>query len=301
MIISASRRTDIPAFYSEWFFNRIKEGFVLVRNPFNMSQVSRISLKKDVVDCFVFWTKNPEKMLPELDLIRDYPYCFQFTLNPYGSELERNVPDKTKVIDTFIRLSDKIGPKRVIWRYDPVIINKTYGVDKHEEGFDKLAGKLHSHTSKCIISFVDYYKKTDKAFKANDIAELQEEKTRETAKKISAIAGTYGMKIETCAEQIDLSEYGIGHARCIDPDLIEEITGTSIEHKKDANQRKSCGCIPSVDIGTYNTCRHGCMYCYATYSKKSVERNHADYDVNSPLLCSKLKTEDKILERKPVR
>ena len=297
MIISASRRTDIPAFYSEWFFNRIKEGFVLVRNPFNMSQVSRISLKKDVVDCFVFWTKNPEKMLPDLDLIGDYPYYFQFTLNPYGSELERSVPDKTKVIDTFIRLSDRIGPKRIIWRYDPVIINKTFGVDKHEECFDKLAEKLHTHTSKCIISFVDYYKKTDKAFKASDIAELQEEKIRETAKKISAIAGSYGMKIKTCAEKIDLTEYGIGHAKCIDPDFIEEITGTSIDYKKDANQRKACGCIPSVDIGTYNTCRHGCMYCYATYSKVSAERNQADYDVNSPLLCSKLKTEDKILER----
>jgi DNA repair photolyase len=301
MIISASRRTDIPAFYSKWFFNRIKEGFVLVRNPFNISQVSRISLEKNMVDCFVFWTKNPEKMLSDLDLIRDYPYYFQFTLNPYGSELERNVPDKAKVIDTFIRLSEKIGPKRVIWRYDPIIINKAFNVEKHEEGFGKLAGKLQKHASKCIISFVDYYKKTDKAFKANDIAELQEEEIKETAKKISLIAGAYGMKIETCAEKLDLSEYGIGHARCIDPVLIEEITGTLTDYKKDINQRKACGCISSVDIGTYNTCLHGCMYCYATYSKVSVDRNHADYDVNSPLLCSKLKTEDKILERRPVR
>ena len=300
MIISVSRRTDIPAFYSDWFFNRLGEGFVLVRNPFNMSQVSRISLRKDAVDCFVFWTKNPELMLPDLGSIKDYPYYFQFTLNPYGSEFERNVPDKTKVIDTFIRLSDKIGPKRVIWRYDPVIINNTFGVEKHEEYFGILAHKLHTYTSKCIISFVDYYKKLDKAFKAYDIQELQEEKIMEAAKKISGIAGTYGLKVETCAEKTDLSEYGIGHARCIDPELIEEITGAPVKYKKDGNQRMACGCIPSVDIGAYNTCAHGCLYCYATYSKASVDRNCAVYDINSPLLCSKLKTEDKVLERKTV-
>ncbi|NJD03874.1 MAG: DUF1848 domain-containing protein [Ruminiclostridium sp.] len=296
MIISASRRTDIPAFYSDWFFNRLREGFVLVRNPFNLSRISRISLKKDAVDCFVFWTKNPEMMLPRLGLVKDYPYYFQFTLNPYVSEFERNVPDKTKVVDTFIRLSDKIGPKKVIWRYDPVIINNTFGLEKHEEHFSILARKLHKHTLKCIISFVDYYKKMDKVFKAYDIQELPEAKIREAAKKISGIAGTYGLIVETCAEQINLSEYGIGHARCIDPELIREITGAPVKYKKDGNQRKACGCIPSVDIGAYNTCAHGCLYCYATYSKGSVDRNCTTYDVDSPLLCSKLKAGDKVSE-----
>lgn len=300
MIISVSRRTDIPAFFSEWFFNRIGEGFVLVRNPFNMSQVSRISLKKDMVDCFAFWTKNPEKMLPDLGLIRDFPYYFQFTLNPYGNDLEPNIPDKTKLIETFIRLSDKIGPKRVIWRYDPVIINNTFGVEKHEEYFGRLANKLHRYTSKCVISFVDYYKKMGKIFKAHDILEPEDEKIRETAKKISSIAGSYHLKIETCAEQIDLLDFGIGHGRCIDPDLIEEITGAPIDCKKDGNQRKACGCIPSVDIGAYNTCTHGCLYCYATFSKALVDTNRSAYDINSPLLCSNLKMEDKVMERKKI-
>ncbi len=298
MIISVSRRTDIPAFYSDWFFNRIREGYVLVRNPFAAGQVSRISLKREKVDCFVFWTKNPEKMLPDLDLIKDYPFYFQFTLNPYGMEFERNVPDKTRVSDTFLRLSDKLGPKRVIWRYDPVIINDAFSVERHEECFGKLADKLCAYTSKCIISFVDYYKKIDKAFKTNAIQELQEEKIKEAAKKISVIGNTYGLKLETCAEKTDLWEYGIGHACCIDPELITEITGTPVRYKKDANQRKECGCAASVDIGAYNTCIHGCLYCYATYSKASVDRNRAGYDPDSPLLCSSLKITDKITDRR---
>lgn len=301
MIVSASRRTDIPAFYSEWFFNRLREGFVLVRNPFNVNQVSRISLKRDAVDCFVFWTKNPEPMLHRLDFIKDYPCYFQFTLNPYGREFERNLPDKAKVIETFIRLSEKIGSKRVIWRYDPIIINDALPMEKHEKYFHRLAARLHNHTSKCIISFVDNYKKTDKTFKAHGIQELQAERIRETAKRISAAAGAYGLKIETCAEEIDLAEYGIGHARCIDPELIEEISGRAVNYKKDGNQRKACGCIPAVDIGAYNTCAHGCLYCYANYSPAAVERNRSRYDAHSPLLCGEPGPEDKIVERMPGR
>ena len=297
MIISASRRTDIPAFYSDWFFNRIKEGFVLVRNPMNPHQISKVSLKREAVDCFVFWTKNPENMLPKLSLLDDYPYFFQFTLNPYDKNFEPGVPKKSQVIDTLKRLSDRLCPERVIWRYDPIVFNNNMDVSYHEKYFDVLAGKLHGYTTKCILSFVDYYKKVDKSFKENGIVELDDERKRELALKLAAIAGRYGLKLETCAEEIDLSDIGIRHARCVDPVLIENLLGVKIKAEKDRNQRKPCGCISSVDIGAYNTCTHGCLYCYANYSRDSVIRNAARYDLDSPLLCSELVEEDRVIEK----
>lgn len=299
MIISASRRTDIPAFYGDWFLKRIQEGFALVRNPMNPRQVRRISLKRGDVDCIVFWTKNPANMLPRLDLLENYPYYFQFTLNPYDQELEPGVPPKPEVIDTFKRLSDKLGQDRVIWRYDPILVNERMDLSWHGQSFAMLAGKLHDYAAGCVISFVDYYKKLDKSFKAKDIAELDRKKMRELAVRLSAIAKEYGLKLETCAEEIDLSDMGIGHGRCIDPELIGNITGVQIKDEKDQNQRKPCGCIPSVDVGAYNTCGHGCLYCYANHSADSVKRNTACYNVNSPVLCGKLAGNDRVVDRKP--
>jgi len=298
MIISASRRTDIPAFYSDWFLKRIQEGFALVRNPMNPHQISKVSLKRDDVDCIVFWTKNPANMLPRLELLDDYAYYFQFTLNPYDQELEPGVPPKAQVIDTFKRLSDKLGQNRVIWRYDPIVVNDTMDVSWHEQSYGMLAGKLHGYAAKCIISFVDYYKKLDKSFKANGIVELDDGRIRELAARLSAISKEYGLKLETCAEKIDLLDIGIGHAHCIDPVLIGDITGIQIKDEKDQNQRKPCGCIPSVDIGMYNTCMHGCLYCYANHSVDSVKRNTVCYNANSPVLCSELAGNDRVVYRK---
>lgn len=297
MIISASRRTDIPAFYSDWFYNRIKEGFVLVRNPMNLHQVSRIPLYRDIVDCIVFWTKNPENMLCKMDLIKEYQYYFQFTLNPYDFSIEKGVPRKANVIETFKKLSELIGSDRVIWRYDPIILNTNIDVDYHEKYFEVLAKKLHKHTTKCIISFVDNYTKTKKAFKTLGINEIDDMTKRVVAQKINNIAISYNLKVETCAEDINLVDLGIGHARCIDPDLIETLTGGKINCRKDNNQRKPCGCIESTDIGSYNSCSHGCLYCYANASSDTVKRNISNYEFDSPLLCSKLTQLDKVVER----
>lgn len=297
LIISASRRTDIPAFYSDWFFNRIKEGFVLVRNPMNLHQVSRIPLYRDIVDCIVFWTKNPENMLRKMDLIKEYQYYFQFTLNPYDFSIEKGVPRKANIVETFKKLSELIGSDRVIWRYDPIILNEKFNMGYHEKYFAVLANKLHKHTSKCIISFVDSYKKTDKAFKTLGINEIDDMTKRVMAQKINNIAISYNLKVETCAEDINLIDLGIGHARCIDPYLIETLAGLRINSKKDANQRKSCGCIESIDIGSYNSCSHGCLYCYANARSDTVKRNISNYEVDSPLLCSKLTELDRIIDR----
>lgn len=297
MIISASRRTDIPAFYSDWFFNRLQKGFVLVRNPMNKHQVSRVSLEKEVVDCIVFWSKNPTPMLPKLKLLKDYNYYFQFTLNPYDAVFENSVPKKSMLIDTFKRLSNEVGPHRVIWRYDPIILNDVIDMDYHEKYFGVLASKLKGYTSKCVISFIDYYKKIDKSFKEQGIKELAYEKKKEIAIKIVGIAKTHNLKIETCAENIDLIDIGVGHAKCVDPDLIGSMLRSNINCKKDRNQRESCGCIESIDIGAYNTCDHGCIYCYANYSRKSVKKNIENYDKDSSLLCSILTEEDRIYSR----
>lgn len=157
MIISASRRTDIPAFYSQWFFNRIKEGYVLVPNPYHPKMISKISLSPAVVDCFVFWTKNPAPMLNQLEKLQDYNYYFQFTLNPYGEKLENHLPSINKRMDTFKKLADKIGRERVIWRYDPILTNEEYNVSFHQEAFARIADELKDHTAKCMLGFIDHY------------------------------------------------------------------------------------------------------------------------------------------------
>lgn len=295
MIISASRRTDIPAFYSEWLFNRIKEGYVYVRNPMNAHQISQISLSPDVVDGIVFWTKNPILMLSKLDALKEYTYYFQFTITPYGSDMEKNIPDKdTKIIPAFQKLSDLIGPDRVIWRYDPIFLNEKYGADEHLAHFEKMAKLLSPHTRKCTISFLDFYANMSKEFHCDRVSV---EKLRQLAKGIAEIAHSYGLRIDTCAEKIDLSEYGIGHAKCIDGELFEKLTGVPLETQKDSNQRSECGCMKSIDIGAYNTCVHNCLYCYATHNYRAACKNHQEHDPNSPLLIGNVGPEDKITVR----
>ncbi|MDP4092397.1 MAG: DUF1848 domain-containing protein, partial [Bacillota bacterium] len=236
MIISASRRTDIPAIYSDWFFNRIKEGYVMVRNPMNLHSVYTLSLKRDVVDCIVFWTKNPARMLDNLDIINGYNYYFQFTLNPYDTGIEANVPKKAEIIDTFKKLSSKIGKNKVIWRYDPILVNDSISIEYHIKYFEILASKLSGYTDKCIISFLDFYKKAERNLKELKVRDITQEEKKYIAANLSKIAESYNLQLETCAEEIDLSELGIKHARCIDPDLIESITGEKLNIKKDKGQ-----------------------------------------------------------------
>lgn len=282
MIISASRRTDIPAFYGDWFIKRLQEEYVMVRNPVNPKRVSRVSLKKDDVDCIVFWTKNPERMIPLLGNLNGYTYYFQFTLNPYDESIEPGVPDKKHVTGIFKRLSDTIGPHRVVWRYDPVLMSPSIDAYYHKREFGAVARELSDYTEKCIISFIDRYRKINKNLKALGIHEAEDEVKREIGAAFSRIAGIYGLRLETCAEEIDLGDIGIGHARCIDPELIEMLMGKKMVFKKDANQRKACGCVKSIDIGAYNTCVHGCIYCYANSSKASG--NGYPVDLLNPLL-----------------
>lgn len=298
MILSVSRRTDIPAFYSEWFFNRLKEGFVYVRNPMNIHQVSKIKLTKDVIDCIVFWSKNPRPMLSRLDELKDFMYYFQYTINPYDKSLEVGVPKKEGIIDTFKSLSEKIGPKRVIWRYDPILLTEQMNKDYHLRYFEEIAKRLEGYTNTCVISFIDLYKKTQSNLKDTEVREPMLHEMIELATKMCIIAMRYGMKIQTCAEEIALESVGVVHGKCIDNALIEDLLGVKLVVSKDPNQRKECGCVQSIDIGEYNTCAHGCKYCYANFKESVVVQKRALHNPKSPLLIGNIGPDDKVTDRK---
>ena len=301
MILSVSRRTDIPNHYSEWFFNRLKEGFLYVRNPMNFHQISEIKISPDVVDCIVFWTKNPLPMMERLDELEAYNYYFQFTLTGYGNDVERNLPNKkTSVIPIFQELSNKIGKEKVVWRYDPIFFSNRYNVQYHLKAFRSIAEALSGYTEKCVISFLDIYPKNKKNMDNLLSYDLSDSELREFAKELSNIAKENHIKIGSCAEKVDLDEYGIIHNSCIDKELIEKIIGCKLKINKDKNQRIECGCVESVEVGTYNTCKNGCVYCYANYSAKSVESNFQKYDPLSPLLCGHIEKDDRISTRKVV-
>lgn len=298
VILSISRRTDIPNYYSEWFYNRIKDGYLYVRNPMNAHQISKIMLSPEVVDCMVFWTKNPEPMLARLDELNGWQYYFQFTLTGFGNDMEPNVPHKKKhMIPVFQKLAKRIGSQKVIWRYDPIIFTDKYTPEYHLNAFGQIAKELNGYTSKCVISFVDIYAKNKKKMSAMNSYFLPEKELVGFAARIASIAKDNGIKVASCAEAVDLSVCGIEHNCCIDREFIGQITGCNIHANKDKNQRKECGCVESVEVGTYNTCKNGCVYCYANSSRESVLQNCRLYDVNSPLLCGKITENDKITVR----
>ncbi len=298
MIISASRRTDIPSYYSEWLINRLKEGYVYVRNPMNTHQVSKIDLSPNVVDAIVFWTKNPAPMLPRLEELKDYTYYFQFTISAYGPDTEKNLPSKSRVIiPSFQRLSKEIGKEKVIWRYDPIFFSAKYSMEYHCRSFEELASQLGDYTTKCTVSFIDMYRNTERNVKSLNIIRETYEMQAELLRRFAKTAKEHGLYIDTCAEAEDFHNIGVEHAHCIDKELIERIGGFKLDAGKDSNQRKECGCAASIDIGAYNTCKNGCLYCYANYSANTVKKNFCMHDPKSPLLFGELDDNDIIKER----
>ena len=299
MILSVSRRTDVPNYYSDWFMNRVKEGFLYVRNPMNAHQISRIDLSPDVVDCIVFWTKNPANLMEYLECLKDYAYYFQFTLTGYGKDIEPNLPNKReKLISTFQTLSGKIGKEKVIWRYDPILISGRYTMDYHLKAFEEIARSLTGYTEKVVISFIDLYAKIQRNMGELGIRQMTTDEMIRMAAQMVQIASTYNLVVESCAEQIDLSNVGVQHGSCIDKKLIEKLLGCKLISGKDKNQREACGCLESVEVGAYNTCLNGCKYCYANFNDEKVKANIKLYNPNFPLLCGNITSEDKITDRK---
>lgn len=302
MIISASRRTDIPAFYSEWLINRLKDGFVYIRNPRYLNRIVSVALNTDVVDCIVFWTKNPQPMLNKLEIIdkMGYAYYFQFTITPYDRDVEPNLPVKYEIMQTFKELSNKIGKHRIIWRYDPVIISREFSEQYHIDAFGKMCDLLGGYTDTCILSFVDVYPKVQKRMGFTMDYEVNHLTINRLAQRFSQIAKYHKITIETCAEAVDLSVYGIFHTSCIDSKRIESIIGCPVHRKKDLIQRQVCGCIESIGIGFYDCCSYGCSYCYATTNEAAVRKNIRLHDRHSPMLIGCLREED-VLATKPAR
>lgn len=301
MIISASRRTDISTYYSEWFFNRLREGYVLVRNPMNARQISWISLSPEAVDGIVFWTKNPVPMLSRLGELEPYPYYFQFTLTAYGRDVEPNLPGKNGVlIPAFQELSRMAGRERVVWRYDPIFLSDRYTVEYHCRYFRVLAAKLGEYTEKCTVSFLDFYRSTARNMRSLHIREMTAAQQREMMERFSEIAGEYGLYIDTCSEAISLEDLGVSHASCVDRERLERIGGYRLNVGRDRNQRKECGCAASVDIGAYDTCGNGCLYCYATDSPPRAAERVRAHRPDSPILFGTIGPEDVIREREAV-
>lgn len=299
MILSVSRRTDIPAFYAEWFMERLRQKYVLVRNPFNYHLISKIPLTPENIDLIVFWTKNSKPIHKYLDEIDElgYKYYFQYTITPYKKDMEENIQDKKEIVETFKNLSEKIGSEKVILRYDPVILSDNYTIEYHKKAFSMLCQQISTYTKKIIISFLDDYKKISKNIKNLNVKEISDEEMYIIAENFAETADKYNLKIESCAEQIDLEKFGINHGKCIDDELIEKITGYKIKACKDG-QRISCGCIKCIDIGEYNTCLHKCLYCYANINKDTAFKNYKLHNKFSPLLIGDVDTlKDKIIER----
>lgn len=301
MILSASRRTDIPAFYSDWLFKRLDAGYVLTRNPFNYRQVSKIDVRPEVVDTIVFWTKNPRPMLNRLDRLSLYEYYFQFTLTPYGSELEKNLPENNELYATFQELAERIGKKRVIWRYDPIILTAKMNREYHLRQFREMAQELRRHTDRCVISFLELYRKTQRQLRAFDLTPPSPGEMRKIAAGFKEIAAQYDLELETCATKLDLTDLGISPGSCIDRELSENLLGGRMEVGQDRNQREDCNCAASIDIGAYNTCRHNCLYCYANQSKKSSENNWRKHDPASPFLLGQLDPEKDIVKSREMK
>ncbi len=296
MIISASRRTDIPAFYWDWFCGRLQEGYVDVVNPFNRKQVSRISLQLGCVDCIVFWTKDPTRMLENLEVLRAYPCYVQVSLTPYDTDVEGNIRPKEDIVRAMQELSRRWGRERVVWRYDPILVNEDYTSERHFAWFAQTLAKLAPYSERCVISFIDLYAKTKKNTQGLKLHELSEAEMREIAAGLAGLAKGSGVALQTCSEAIDLAAYGIGHGACLDGALIERITGKPLKKTKAKSQRPLCNCVESFDIGQYDTCIHGCRYCYANASPQRAQQGFAAHADSSSLLTGKLLGDERITE-----
>ena len=294
MIINTGQRTDIPAFYSEWFANRLKAGFVLVRNPYNPVSVTRYRLSPDVVDLIGFCTKNPAPMLPRMDLLRDYGQYWYVTITPYGKEIEPRVPDKREVLESFRQLSEIVGPERIGWRYDPMFISDAYPAERHIRAFEYMAKALEGYTHTAVISFVDLYEKTKRNFP--EVRPVDPEQRLLLGKAFTETGRQHGMTIRPCGEGDELAQFGADCGGCMTVAMYEQALGRRLKVPKFVPARKECACYLGGDIGAYNTCGHLCRYCYANYDAETVRRNMAAHDPQSPMLTGHLMPGDQVHE-----
>lgn len=297
MILFVSGRCDIPAFYSKWFFNRLKIGFVDVRNPYDQHQISRILLDEKHIDCIVFCTKNPLPLLQKLDAI-PFPFLVHVTLTPYHQDIEPFVPDKKQILSAIRTLSEKLGKKRVIVRYDPILLTERYTLAYHKKAFASLCEKLSGYVDTIIISFVDDYRNMRSHAIQIKMYAPKEAACRELAKAFYDSAAKHQIRVQTCAENMDLRDYGIENRPCFAEADLNDRLHTAIHFQKGKSVRKNCSCLPTVDIGDYNACSYRCRYCYANYDESKIAENTHRHDPNSSVLIGHVEKEDKVTIRK---
>ncbi|MCR5776167.1 MAG: DUF1848 domain-containing protein [Lachnospiraceae bacterium] len=292
MILNTGQRTDIPAFFPEWFANRIKEGFVCVRNPYNPMQVSRYIISPDVVDVIGFCTKNPAPFFPYLDMVKDFGQFWYVTITSYGKDIEPMVPDKRQIIESFKYLSDKVGVNAIGWRYDPIFVNEKYTADYHISAFEKMAEMLEGYTKVVVISFIDLYEKVKRNFP--EVRAMTNEEKHYIGREIIRIAGEHGMLVKPCGEGTFLEKYGADCKGCMTIADYERAIGKKIEAPKTKPSREECACYLSGDIGAYDTCGHLCKYCYANNDVSMVAFNKKNHDPNSPFIIGNYRPDDVI-------
>lgn len=281
--MNTGQRTDIPAFYTPWFLNRLKAGYVLVRNPYDPSAVTRYSLSPEVVDLIGFCTKNPRPMLPHLGALS--PYAGQFwyvTITPYGREIEPNVPPKEQVLADFRALSRAVGLDTVGWRYDPILLNETYTVERHLAEFARMAAALEGCTNTCVISFLDLYQKVRRNFpQAQAVPRAQRILL---GRELARIGRAHGITVKACGEGDELAPYGVDCSGCMTLATYEAALHARLDAPKRKGARAACACYLACDIGAYDTCGHLCRYCYANASAAAVRQAMRQHDPESPFL-----------------
>ncbi len=282
MILHTGMRTDIPAFFTPWFLRRLEEGYVLVRNPFDPSMVTRYTLSPAVVDLICFCTKNPAPMLPHLHKLDGFGQHWFVTVTPYGRDVEPNVPPVSLVLDSFLALAEKLGSHRVAWRYDPIFLDETYTVDHHLKTFARMAETLRDVTDTCVISFIDLYEKVKRNFPA--VQPVSRDNRILLGREMSAIAASCGMVLKACGEGDELAPYGIDCSGCMTLPVYEKALGERLKAPGYNRQRKECACYLGSDIGAYHTCSHLCRYCYANDDPALVRQRVAQHDPLSPFL-----------------
>lgn len=293
MILNVSGRTDVVAFYSDWFMNRYDIGFIDVRNPFNPKMVSRINFRD--VDLILFCTKNPIPILDKLDRIKK-PILFHVTLTPYKKEIEPNVPSKKDIIAAIKNLSEIVGIENLYIRYDPIFLSDTYTLDYHVKAFDKLCKLLDGYVKYFIVSFIDNYKNVRKNEKTLNYKEFSENDYKVIGQFFSKSAKEHNMTVQTCFEDRDLTEYGFIKGECLSHELAFKLTGKKYKNWT-ARKEQKCNCVQMVDVGVYNSCPHLCKYCYANFLENKVMENNKLHDPNSSLLIGQLNEGDIIKER----
>lgn len=294
MIIQTGLRTDIPAFYAEWFCNRLREGYVLVRNPYNENSVTKYSLSPAVVDLIGFCTKNPGPMLPHMELLKAYGQYWFVTITPYGREIEPNVPDKETVMRDFQKLSEVVGADSMGWRYDPIFISEVYTVERHISDFEHMAKTLCGYTKTCVISFIDLYQKVRRNFP--EAKTVNKSDRIALGKAFVQIGKKYGMTIKACAEGDELAAYGADCRGCMTVETYEKALGERLDVPKKKSARAECACYLSNDIGAYDTCGHLCRYCYANSNAALVRENMRKHDPKSPFLLGYGRPGDQVHE-----